>query len=343
MFATALLFCIVSTTPKAAPTTANLDAYQKFQEFHFEFRFEPEQSQRYRALLEKDYAAGRLVTDIDQASETVAKWTANNQLNMWSTHCNLRQADDIEFSTEQMLNNGTINGTGVAAGTRREAKDGCESSRYLLATVQAYRKPVRGDGNIYTSLFRKEIDSFYEWTAVRAAATTGKKIWDGSPESRRSVEAEVVKHWDALKSDRAKQRTFKDYLGSHLIDWLTWRICDYSLLARMSKFEQREIVDLWARQIEPIFPKLKPQFDARKEEFRLFVSKLSEQELREEFARKQMKNAQFAEFMRKRQAEGQALQQTVSQIRQSMLEFHIANLNIAENSGNSGFVWTLKN
>lgn len=342
MIAVALSIWCVGLISPHAPTTSQLEAYTKFQEFHFEFRFDASQRKQYQTLLSKDYAANRLTDEIHQAPSIVDKWTKGDQITIIDTHSNLKRVDDIELSTEQMLNNGAIYGSGIAASTRREAKGGYESSQFLLTVIQAYQKPLRGDGNIYTSLFSKEIDSTYEWIAMQAVAVTGKKVWDGSPQSRAQFKSAVTKHWDKLLLEKNKLQAFKGFLNASLMDWLTWRLSDFTNLQRMSTYQRHETLDRWANQIEPLFPGLREQIQKQKQQFKTYVAQMSDREIREEFQRQQRANVKFAEFMQKREATSNAMQRSIAQMRTSMVDFHIANLNIAENLGNSGFVWTGK-
>lgn len=332
---------LLAVSAAQGPTDAQCEAYARFQEFHFEFRWDAAGRAKYIQLLREDVAAGKLKEDVGQAEATLATWTKSDMLTILGTHSNLRQADSAELFTEQSLNNGSIPGKGIAAQTRREVKDGCKSSKFLLDSLAAYDKPVRGDGNIYTSLFQREMDATYDWTVFRLRAVGAPALWDGSEANRKAVRQAFVCHWDALAKDAAKQQSWRGLLQLNLPNWLVWRLGDYKFLAKMSRYQQAEALSTWAQELVSIFPTVKPTATRQSAELQKVIKSLTPAEVKAEFERARKLNAKFSVFMAQRQQAAAEMQQSVSQMRQAMTQFHVANLNISENLGDTGFRWTL--
>ena len=324
----------------SGPSAVNLEAYTKFQEFHFELRMTDSQRSKYKSLLTEDYGANRLRSDIDGATATVESWCKGDLLSILGTHSSMKQADDIELATEQMLNNGTIHGSGIYAQTRKEAKSGCKSSQFLLKAIADYRKPVRGDGNVYASLFQSYLDGTYEWTSVKFVLTLGKKVWDGSPENRRQVQSEIVKVWDGLGSEQ-KRSSLLGWLQWNQKEWLAWRLADYKHFQRMTRYQQKEQLADWARGLAQFAPDLASDLAAREKDFKDYLKAMPATEVKAEFERMSKFNTRFTQFIQQKHGEQQALKQTVTMMQNSLLDFHVANLNISENMGNTGFRWRI--
>jgi hypothetical protein len=125
------------------------------------------------------------------------------------------------------------------------------------------------------------------------------------------------------------------------MDWLVLRLGDYKFVSRMTPYQVREQLVNWGRDLVRIVPSLKPALDQRSKEFQAYLAKMSEKELKSEYERQQKFNTRFASYIQQKESERQGLQQSVASMRKSMLEFHVANLNISENLGNTGFTWTV--
>ena len=319
------------------------DSYTNFQEWHFELRFTPEQRQKYQAFLVEDLKKGRLVDDVRQSVGIVDNAKKSDWMTLFNFHSQQKSKDEIEESTEQMLNNGQIHGDGIKAQTRKEAKNGYLSSAFLLKTVADYKKPLIGDGNIHTSLFRRQIDATFEWTAFRITMVAGKKVIEANDESRNLMEQRLIKTWNDNKNNPNKLANFRSWLELNVNNWLVWRIGDYSYFARLTPYQKKSQLAEWGQEVLGFAPEMKPYVDARIKEYKDYVAKMSNEEIKSEFELKKKSDAKFAAKIQQMQNDMRNTQQTFAQMRQSMLDFHVANLNISENIGNTGYVWQIKN
>lgn len=323
-------------------TQEMVDNYTSFQEWHFELRFTPEQRNKYQSLLLEDLKKGRLVTDVQQSPSVIENAKKSDWMTLFTYHSQQKSKDDIEESTEQMLNNGQIHGDGIKASTRKEAKNGCQSSAYLLKTLVEYKKPLVGDGNINTSLFRRQVDATFEWTAVRITFVAGSKVVEANESERALMEQRIIKTWNDNKSNPNKLSNLKNWLDTNVSNWLIWRLGDYSYFQRLTPYQKKAQLVEWGQEILGLAPEMKPYVEKRIKEYKDYVAKMPESEIKGEFEKKKQTDAKFAAEMQKIQSQMQMNQQTFAQMRQSLLNFHVANLNISENIGNTGYVWTIK-
>lgn len=334
------LILLVCTANVFAQDQAAIEAYTKYQEWHFELRFTPEQRTKYQELLARDYNRGNLAADVDSAPKIVESSKKSDWMTLFKAHSDQKKVDDIESSTQAMMNPNNIYGNGIRAQTRREAQKGFASSAFLLRTVEAYEKPLVGDGNIYTSLFPRQVDAAFEWTAFRIVAVTGKQIEAGE-DARRQMRERIIKTWKDA-GDKNKLANFKGWLDLNVNNWLIWRLGDYSFYTRLSPYQKKEQLLEWAQEIVGIAPETKPYLEQRLKEYKDYVAKMPNSEIKAEFERKKQTDAKFQTEMARMQGEMRSTQQTFAQMRQSLLSFHVANMNIAENIGNTGYVWVIK-
>lgn len=323
-------------------TQKTVDAYTNYQEWHFELRFTPEQRQKYQSFLLEDLKKGRLLEDVKQSPQIVDGFKKSDWMTIFTFHSQQKQKDSVELSTEQILNNGQIHGDGLRAQTRKEAKKGYLSSAYLLKTSAEYDNPLVGDGNIHTSLFRRQVDAVFEWTAFRITMVAGKRVVDATEKDRAEMAQRIIKTWNDNKNNSNKLNNFKSWLDGNVADWLIWRAAEYSFFLRQTPYQRKSQLAEWGQQISGLAPAMKPYIEQRIKEYKDYVAKMPDAEVKTEFQLKQKTDAKFAAEMQKMQAQMKMNQQTFAQMRQSMLDLHVANLNIAENTGNTGYVWTIK-
>lgn len=332
-FTSSLLPTVTKVTP------IQLEDYVKFQEYHFELRLNPEDRSEYISLLKREVADAKVAKEIQERSALLKKLTSGDWLGIYSWHRDQQDVDHIEISTEQTLNNGTIYGGGLYAQLRKQAKDGRPSSKYLLSKKLAYDKPVRGDGNIYSSLHQRHLDASYEWTAFRLVLLARRKVWDGTPANRAKIQKQFISVWD--KTPKDKIGWVLGWHNQNKMDWIVWRVGDYSYLQRMTPYQLRlQIVD-WGREIVTFMPEHKSDLDARVKELKDYASKMPDAEVKSEFERMEKANSRFKTFMMQREQQAQDLKANFASMRKALQSFHVANLNIAENTGNSGYRWTL--
>lgn len=324
-------------------TQAMADAYTNYQEWHFELRFTPQQRQQYQNYLIQDYKNGRLVNDLQGSGKIIDGFKKSDWLAINSFHSQQKQVDSIESSTQEMLGNNQVYGKGIKAQTRKEAKNGYQSSAFLLKTLADYEKPVIGDGNINTSLFRRQIDATFEWTAFRITMVAGKKVIDANDESRNLMEERLIKTWNDNKNNPNKLANFRSWLDLNVNNWLVWRVGDYSYFAKLTPYQKKSQLADWGQEVLGFAPEMKPFVDVRIKEYKDYVAKMSNEEIKAEFELKKKSDAKFAAKIQQMQGEMRNTQQTFAQMRQSMLNLHVANLNINENIGNTGYVWQIKN
>lgn len=333
---------ILAVTPQASATQEMLDAYAKYQEWHFELRMTGPEKTQYQALLLDDFSRGLLRPDIQSSPVTVAKLAASDWLDISRFHSQQKQVDGIERSTTEMLNNGTISGNGLWASTMKEARSGAKSSAFLLKLIANAEKPLVGSGNIHDSLFPRDADALFEWTAFRYVMVTGTSNGiDASEAGRAAFRKALATSWQKARSDTTKLGVLQGQVQAAVGEWLVWRLADYSPYKRMSPFQQKSVLAQWATEILPAMPSVNAQARKRVDELKAYIAKMPDKEIKAEFDRKMRADAKFQATIQQMQGEMAATRQTFAQMRQSMSEFHVANLNIAENLGNSGYLWKM--
>lgn len=329
-------FAVAATTP----SQKQLDAYTTFQEWHFELRLTAAEKAKYQGLLRQDVVAGGLVEDVGSAPSTVTKLASSGWLELSRFHAQQRQVDAIDRSTTEMLNNGTISGKGIWAGTMREAQSGLRSSAYLLDLLAAAEKPIAGTGNVTDSLFPRHVDALFDWTAYRYAKVTGStRGLDTRETARAAFRRSLAASWTKALPDAKKLGELRAQVQAALGEWLVWRLAGYTPYARLSPFQQRAILAQWGAEIVPAMPSVAAAARRRVAELKSYVAKMPAAEARAEYRRKLAADRAFDAAIAQMQGEANALSATVTQMRQSMVDFHVANLNIAENTGSSGYVW----
>lgn len=345
-----------------------VEHYIKFYEWHFELRLNPEQRQRFRELIIEDNNRNRLGNALTEKSDFMTAFAQKNWMELYSLHSDMKNIDTIEQATEDSTNgrgseeyidplielytgkkaaphaegNSKIYGNGTAAMVRRAAKDGARSAQFLLDAVRDYQKPILGDGSFSTSLFNRDIDATFEWMAVRSVMVAGKRVVQGDDQERAAFKQNVISSWNAVKDNPEQLGRYRDWLKSNVTDWLMWRGADYSFFARQTPFGQKEQLARWGAEIAALSPAMKPYADQRMREYRDYVAKMPDAEIKREYELKQRTDTEFKIRMQKMQNDMKSTAQTFAVMRQGLLGLHVANLNIAENIGNSGFRWEVR-
>jgi hypothetical protein len=360
---------VIVESAKTSITQKEVDDYTNFNEWHFELRLNPEQRQKYQAFLIDDLKKGKLVDDVYTKSVFMDEFKKKGWMELYSTHSDLKNTDNIELATQDTLNGKgsetyvdplielyggkkpdknakpaeeKIYGTGIYANLRRWAKNDKGSSAYLLGIIKDYQKALIGDGSYKTSLFRKDIDATFEWLSFRMVIVAGKKVVEGNSEERALMEQRIIKTWKDLQSDRNKLSKYKEWLDSNVSEWLIWRGGEYSFFARQTPFGKKEQLAKWGNEILGVSPQMRPFVEQRIKEYKDYVAKMPNEEIKKEFEIKQKTNTEFAIRMQKMQNDMKSTQQTFAVMRQGLMNLHVANLNIAENIGNTGFTWQIR-
>ena len=321
--------------------------YLLYYEWYFDLRTTAPEKGEFQALLIADYNRSgpefdTFRQDIPASQAGILSFRKGNWMTISKFLSDSRAVDSIEESTEEMLGNGQIYGTGTKAEMRKFAKAGSASAQWLLSKAALRQKPLVREEPFSSSLMPKHIDSTYEWTAFRLDAVAGKPVSDRGEESRRKFLEKAVATWKRLKPNQKEWSAFASAVQSSYADWSVWRIGEFSFLDRMTPYQRKLLLAQWAGQLAPLSAEAAQWAKTRQSEYEAYVAKMPESELREERELRLKSDVEFAVAMAKWQQESQGLAQTVSQMRASMTSLHVANLNIAENLGNSGYEWTIK-
>lgn len=332
----------LAAASQAEATDAAIAAYTKFQEWHFELHLTDAEQAQYQAFLRSDLGKGNLRQDVNSAPQIVARLAGSDWLDIAKFHSDQRQADGVDRSATEMLANGTVSGNGIWANTLKEAKRGIKSSGYLLRLVDDAEKPLAGSGNVHDSLFPRQVNALFDWTAFRFAMVTGSPSgFDSTEAGRAAFRQMMIASWKRAQRDPGRFSELQDQVSRAGWNWVVWRIADYGHFKRLSPFQQKVQLAEWSAELVPAMPWLRETAQRRLSELKAYIAKMPDSEVRAEFQRKQRADAKFAVTIRKMQSESAGALQTANQMRQSMVAFHTANLNIAENLGNSGYVWTV--
>jgi hypothetical protein len=359
----------IAQATQAAVTQADISNYIDYYEWHFEARLNPDKRQKLASLIEADIKNGSFAKDVRTKSQFMTDFAKKGYVELFSMHSDMKNIDTIEHSTEHVLNGDhssdvtdamlayygapkppptpasqrKLYGTGVAASLRRSARDNHKSSAFLLDFIESYKKPLIGDGTYATSLFHRDIDATFEWLSFRMIMVAKKRVVVGNDAERQKMQQQIIDTWRKIQADPEKIAMYRGWLNSNVTDWLMWRGAKYSQFERMTAFGKKEQVARWAAEIAGLSPDMKPFADQRMAEYRDYVAKMPADELKREYALKQRTNQQFQLQMQKIQNDMKATQQTFAVMRQGLMGMHVANLNISENIGNTGFVWKIQN
>ena len=336
----ALLLVILPQNLRAQSPN-ELEAYTQYQEWHFEMRFTREQRLEYQNRLMRDFQNGKLVADIKSAPSIMAGFARSDWMTIFRLHSERVQVDNIELSTEQMLNNGQVYGTGIAAQTRKEAKSGIASSQYLLQILAQYQRPAFGNGNVHTSIFPKQVDATFEWTAFKIKAVTGSEPTLSNAE-RAQMWQSIRATANANKDKPENFAKFKAWLDLNLNNWLIWRVGGYSFLNRMTPYQKIDQITAWAIELAKMDEKYRAIAQTKVREYQNYVSNMSNTEVQRESELKKQSDTKFANEMARMQNNARNNQITFAQMRNSLTTLHAANLNISENIGNTGYVWKIR-
>ncbi len=346
------LFVLGQTTPANDKVLVNsnppltekvLNATIDFVEWHFEMRFTAVQREKYQNFLIEDWKkGGNEIKNMNGAFQFMESLKQKNWLDIAKFHSDQKQVDSIELSTEEMLNNGQVHGSGIRAGMRKMAKKGDAEHIWLLKTINDYEKPLAGNGNIYSSLFRRQIDGTTEWIAFKMNNVAGKTVIELNDATRLQMEQMILKNWNDNKNNADKLSYFRGWLDSNVAEWLVWRAGQYSFTQRQTPFQRKKELVEWGQSVLPYSAEMKPFVEKRIKEYKDYVAKMPKSEVESEVAIMRQTNQAFQAKMAQMQAEGRMMQQTFAQVRSSLLDSHVVNLNIAENIGNGGYVWQIK-
>jgi hypothetical protein len=356
---------LVNSTPPI--TQKMVDAYTNFYEWHFELRLNPEQRQKFHSFLIEDLKKGKLAKEVVEKTRYMDEFKKKSWIELFKAHSDLKQIDLIDSATNHSLNGKgsdditdsmirsmggvppdrskieeKIHGNGTFDTLRKSAKSGDRSSDFLVKTNAEYQKPIIGDGSIYTSLFKRDIDAAFEWTTFRMIMVAGKRVAQGDQTERALMEQRIIKTWNDNKSDPEKIAKLKGWLNSMVNEWLMWRGAEYSIFARYTPFGKKEQLVRWGQEIIGFVPEMKTYLDQRIIEYKDYVAKMPNDEVKREYELKEKSNTEFRIAMQKIQNDMKATSQTFAVMREGLRNLHVANLNIAENIGNTGFVWQMK-
>jgi hypothetical protein len=358
---------VIVQSTRSPITQKDVDNYTNFNEWHFELRLDPEQRQKYQSLLIEDLKKSQLSDDVIARSAFMNEFKKKGWMELFKVHSDFKQLDLIDYTAEHNLNGDgnadwmdsmivsmggqkpdrskierKIYGTGIAANLRRSAKSEYKSATYLSNFIKEYQKPLIGDGSIYTSLFKRDIDAMFEWLSFRMIMVAGKKVVQGNLEERKLMEERIVNAWKIAQTNPNNLSKYRSWLRQTVDEWLIWRGGEYSFYGRQTPFGKKEQLAIWGKEILAVSPEMRPYVEFRIKEYKDYVAKMPSDELKREIEIKQRTNAEFSMRMQQIQNEMKDNQRMFAAMRQNLMNLHVANLNIAENIGNTGFTWQIR-
>lgn len=330
---------VVDSSPPVTQKTIN--SLIRFIEWHFEIALSADQRAKYESLLVADLRKGKLNYDIKTIADSMEKIRLQGT---WLTIANYHKENvgkDESDAWSQSLRGEKDRsyGKGIRAQFYREAKNGIASAAYFVQILDAYEKPVI-DLQSNRSLVNSDVDALYEWSAYRMEKVSGKKI-ERSAAAREQMKERLVTTWKTTKGSDAETNLFF-WIRDIRNEWLIWRAADYYLFERMTPFQQKEKLVEWGQELMKISPQVKPFLVQKINEYKTYVAKMPPAELKAEFDLKRQRDEQFAFEIQKLQVERQSNQASYNVMRESLLKSHVTNLNISENTGNTGYVWVIK-
>lgn len=303
---------------------AEADEYIGFYEYYFEMRLAPADRTAYKALIARKWRTDTAFRrGLRATSEAYRATRAMPYLEASRLRTQRRAAGSLEQTMLAAIGGAAQQPTEVLNQIRSLAQGGDEEARWLLRQVETFEAPVVTSMNILARPFtRQHVDALVDLLVFRANAVAGALVIEASEAMRDSMRDFLIAQWN---KDAARQPDIYLWLTDVKADWQAIEHAERAWPhGAITPYQRHRVLRDWAQQTRSWFPALARSADARLEQYRLYVARMSPAEMSMELGLVAQSAA--------------VAQQAAQSLRNQITAAHVVNLNGIEGLG-GGRVW----